>query len=290
MFTKIVVGIDGRDGGEDALALARQLGGEDAEILLCEVVVTGSPSRATNRDFEAAMVDEARARLADRATAPNGAVSTHVTIAPTVAKGLCKLAADEGADLIAVGSCHRGPLGRLVAGNDADAVVHSAPCPVALAPRGYVDADKRVRDIGVGFNESAESDHALALAIQLKERFDARVEVIEVLPPPWPVEVQLYPTTIPTLREEREQAEARLRANADIDESTVMLGGSPTRELRDLASHTQLLVVGARPRTSFGRAVLGTTADALTHGLHCPLIAVPRVPNAAPVVASTATS
>jgi nucleotide-binding universal stress UspA family protein len=65
-----------------------------------------------------------------------------------------------------------------------------------------------------------------------------------------------------------------------------MVGRSATRALRKLADRSQLLLIGARPRTAFGRLLLGTTSDALTHGLACPLIAVPRA--ASPILATTA--
>ena len=38
MFEKVLVGVDGRDGGRDALALAQDLGGARAQYVLANVV------------------------------------------------------------------------------------------------------------------------------------------------------------------------------------------------------------------------------------------------------------
>jgi nucleotide-binding universal stress UspA family protein len=289
VFNRIVVGIDGREGGDDAVALARQLGGGDADLLLCEVVLTGRlPSRGTNRDYEAAALDAAGERASNMcATVDDDRARPHAVIATSVAHGLCDLAVAETAGLIVVGSCRRGPIGQLLAGNDAGQTLHQAVCPVAIAPHGYAGGARHITRIGVGFNESTESEQALTLAIALRERFDARLEVIEILPPPWPVDATHAPPT-PTLHEERKQAESRLLANRGVDTSAVMVGGSATRALRELADRSQLLLIGARPRSSFGRLLFGTTSDALTHGLPCPLIAVPRVGAASAILAATA--
>lgn len=288
MFSKIVVGVDGREGDNDAIALAQRLADTGAELVACNVVATGRvPSRGTNRDYEAALLDEAGERVADATTAIGGlTITPHAVIAPSPADGICDLAADEAADLVVVGSCHHSAFGRVFAGNDAGEIVRRAPCPVAIAPRGYADGAAEIDQIGVGYNESAESEYALALAIELRGRFQASVEVIEILSPPWPVEPRYTPPP-PPLHKERTEAASRLRAHAGVDKGRVTVSyGGAVYELRELARRSQLLVIGARPRSAFGRWILGSTADALTHDLPCPLLTVPRV-NVA--VRSTAT-
>jgi nucleotide-binding universal stress UspA family protein len=81
-----------------------------------------------------------------------------------------------------------------------------------------------------------------------------------------------------TLGAERTEARGRLRTMPDVDDCMVLIAGNPARALRDLAGRCALLVVGARPRSSFGRIVFTATSDSLTHDIPCPLLAVPRVP------------
>lgn len=289
MFQKIVVGVDGRSGGEDAIALARCLAAGDGELVLAEIVATSRfAGRGANRDFDAAMLDDARGRLEEQRTAVEGIkVSTAAHPAESVAAGLNELAAEHEADLVVVGSCMRGRLGRLLAGNDAQDTLRHATCPIAVAHRGLADDPPHaIARIGVGFDESAESDHALDIALALREAHHARVEVVEILPPPWPIDMAW--AGVPTVHEERKEAESRLLAMPGVDASSVHVAARAFTELRDLAARSDLLVIGARPHSAFGRFALGSTSDALAHDLPASLLAVPRVnaPAHTPMAAS----
>ena len=59
----------------------------------------------------------------------------------SIGKGLTELAEAEEAIAIAVGSTGRGPIGRTLIGSTADALLHGAPCAVAVAPRGYAEKE-----------------------------------------------------------------------------------------------------------------------------------------------------
>lgn len=49
-------------------------------------------------------------------------------------EGLLRIAEREHADLIVVGSSHRGTLGRVLPGSVPELLLHSASCPIAVAP------------------------------------------------------------------------------------------------------------------------------------------------------------
>jgi nucleotide-binding universal stress UspA family protein len=117
MFDTIIVGVDGREGGRDALALAGLLQRKFDSAL---VAVVAYPydlfrSRASSqpldtiveRDATRAVHDEVRtAGVHARAIAvPDG----------SPARALHRVAESEHADLIVVGSDHEGPLGRVLA-------------------------------------------------------------------------------------------------------------------------------------------------------------------------------
>jgi nucleotide-binding universal stress UspA family protein len=80
--------------------------------------------------------------------------------------------------LIVLGSTHRGGLGRVMPGSVAERLLNGAPCPVAVAPRGYEPRELRV--IAVGYDGSAEATAALELATALGEAADATLRVIAV--------------------------------------------------------------------------------------------------------------
>lgn len=283
-FHRIVVGLDGREGGDDALALARRIAATGAELHLAGIleteVVTGP---AFGHDDDSELVRETRGHLEAAAAAiADRPVTVHPRHARTVSAGLEELAAELGADLIVIGSCGRGRLGRLLAGDDTRETLHAARRPVAIAPRGFAaDQAWRVGTIGVGIDESAESEQALDLAGRMRGEHHARLEAVEVLPPPWPVN-PVYAGMLATMDEEREHAQARLLAHEDVDQATVVVGPSAHAELRDLADRVDLLVVGSRPRSAFGRLAFGSTSDALTDDLASPLLVVPHVKPAPP--------
>lgn len=138
MFKNVLVGVDGRQAGRDAIALAAQLADPDAKLTLAHIYVdAASPMHAvtpafipTEREISQAMLERERAATGVRADL----VSIR-SMSPSA--GLHQQAAKQGADLIVVGSCERGTLGQAVQGNDAQAVMNGAPCPVAIASGGY---------------------------------------------------------------------------------------------------------------------------------------------------------
>jgi nucleotide-binding universal stress UspA family protein len=82
--------------------------------------------------------------------------------APSAGRGLHELAEQLDADLLVVGSSRRGLMGRVMLRDDTRAALNGAPCAVAIAPAGYVHEPQLMREIGVGYNGSGESKHALS--------------------------------------------------------------------------------------------------------------------------------
>jgi hypothetical protein len=66
-------------------------------------------------------------------------------------------------------------LGRLLLGDDACATLDGAPCAIAIAPHGYAEIPSPLDAIGVGYDGSSESEHALLTARELANRAGARM-------------------------------------------------------------------------------------------------------------------
>jgi nucleotide-binding universal stress UspA family protein len=79
------------------------------------------------------------------------------------------------ADLLVVGSSRRGLLGRVLIGDDTRAALNGAPCAIAIAPAGYSREPTPMSEIGVGYNGSPESEHALELARLLAADIGAKL-------------------------------------------------------------------------------------------------------------------
>ena len=139
----VVVGVDGRAEGLDALALAERLASLDDEEL---VVVDGLSLRAAELAHPrwtdrcgggARALEEARRALGRRAA--------ELVTVPGSSPGrtLHEVAEARGARVIVVGSSNHGPTGRLVLGGVTAETLRRAPCSVAVAPRGWATAPGR---------------------------------------------------------------------------------------------------------------------------------------------------
>ncbi|MGH2936893.1 MAG: universal stress protein [Solirubrobacterales bacterium] len=135
----IVAGSDGSLGGDDAVALAHDLGGTSSRQVVAEGIPFG--------------------------------------IAPS--SGLIGLARRERAGTLVVGSPHRGRIGRALLGSVAHHVLHQAPCEVVVAPRGYAKRGRKgIARIAVAYDGMAESRSALRRAEALARDTGASLHLI----------------------------------------------------------------------------------------------------------------
>ena len=196
-------------------------------------------------------------------------------------RALHRAATAHGADLIVVGSAHRGRVGRVLAGDVAAGTLHGAPCPVLVAPRGHGEHGGELRTIGVGFDGSPESRTALEFAHRIAEAVGARLRVIDVVVAPDPGGP--FPAYRPDWAEHahirREEAEERLAAVlADLGEiaTGALPVGDPARELAYAADDLDLLVTGSRGYGPLRRLMLGSTSTKLVHEAPCPVLVLTR--------------
>jgi nucleotide-binding universal stress UspA family protein len=283
MFTKIIVGLDGRDGGRDALALAAQLAGTLGSELVAvhayhyEYFVSAGVDGALEAQLHQGALEQVEGELARagvRATAvavPDGSPARALHLAATRHHG----------DLIVVGSAHRGRLGRVLAGDVTAGTLHGSPCPVLVAPAGYAGKEQAQATIGVGFDASRESRAAAAFAHDLARALGARLRVIEVVEPgvpggPFPA---YQPDWTEHARMQRETAQERVDALvAELGEiaSGTLAFGDPAIELAYEGNRLDLLVVGSRDYGPIRRLVLGSTSSKLVHQAPCPVLVLAR--------------
>ena len=160
MFRNVLVGVDGRQGGRDAIALAGELASPDAAITLAHDY--GSDwmlGRGAGLVLTDAREESERLLATERDTA---GIEANLVCSPRGDPGraLHELAERRGADLIVVGSSRHALLGRGLMGDDTRAALNGAPCAIAIAPRRYTQMDHRLAKIGVGYDGSAEGEHA----------------------------------------------------------------------------------------------------------------------------------
>lgn len=289
MLRNVIVGVNGLDGGRDAIALAQALrpvrmtlvGVHDRDPFRTRASTAGY-ERAVGEDTSR-MLEGARAR----AQAPDAEILAIGDASP--ARALQRLARERGADLIVLGAPHRGPVGRVLLGDVGRGVLHHAPCPVAIAPKNTTASPPRI--VGVAYDGSAEARVALDLAHAWAREHRAALGLWVV----WDTPVGTLPVErAAPAHLEHVDAAARRRADEVLAEALDGLPGSTaghavrgraTSELVKVAEGVDLLVVGSRGLGLSARVSLGSTSDYLVHHASCAVIVVPRP---APATASDA--
>ena len=278
----IVVGYDGRLEGRDAVALGASLARALEEPLL---VASVHQSPETALGFSAGdLRARAEQTAADGAAqAPADLERRHVAVlGRSPAQGLHDFAEEERPTALVVGSSHRGPFGRVIAGRVASRLFAGAPCPIDVAPRGYArHPDTQLRSIGVGFDDSPESWNAIQRAAKLGVAAGATLRVIHALhpviaPPMAPEESERLTRE---LRASRERALNRAAASVsnDLHAETSLLIGDPVLVLEHEASRgLDLLVLGARGYGPLRRVLLGSVSTEVVCHSPCPVLVVPR--------------
>lgn len=284
MFTNVIAGVDGYDGGRDALALAKALC--TGQLILVNAYPADSlRSRASLAGYEELQRDDAqRALEAARVEADVDADLVAVGDA-SPAHALQHAAEERDADLIVVGSAHHGPLGRILLGDVGRTVLHGAPCPVAVAPKRFREGPPR--RIAVGFDGSAEARAALQIAQRLATEHAAALTLCTVWEAPsMPVVAVAGSATyleqaISDIRRSAEKLLADTLAQLPGTTAAHLLHGRPSVELEKVADQYDLLIVGSRSWGPIRRVALGSTSDWLVHHAPCPVLVVPRPDDAA---------
>lgn len=277
MFKTLIIGVDGQAGGEDAFALAKRLAESDAELILTNVCQGGDrpPVRGDGGAYEA-FLRTSSARLLEDARSRAGIDAEILVVpAPTAGKGLQRAAESRSADLIVVGSSQHARHGWVHMADHACAALNGAPCAIAVAPVGYRECIDRIAEIGVGYDGSAESQHALTAARDLALWGGARTRAMSV------VSVDSLPAGIPG-PEDWPPAAGQLEVEelhrwddvADVDGDAAY--GDPSEQLAQFSQNVDLLVVGSRAEGRIGRLRHGSTANYLVRHAYCPLLVLPR--------------
>jgi len=275
MFKNVVVGIDGEDGGRDALALARLLCADGGRLTLAHVYPGEAIVwRGANPAYQAVEQEDAEALLERTRAEEKLDADTKFIGASSVGKGLHLLAEDIGADLIVIGSSRDGLLHRVMVGDETRAALNGAPSAVAIAPAGYTTEPHLLRQVGVGYNGSPESEHALAFARQLAEESGATLSAFQAVSVPSYVSHGRTAVDSTPITDLVDEARAQIVALGGVEPHAAY--GKPAEELALYSASLDLLVVGSRDFGPLGRLVHGSTTHQLAHSAGCPLLVLTR--------------
>jgi nucleotide-binding universal stress UspA family protein len=280
---QVLIGYDGSDGAQDAVALAKTLcGATDARYLLVHVLPFRGPPPVAGEILGYNESAEWRVFFneAEKALGTER-VKHQVYVGGSVGKVLNDIAEDEDVDLVVVGSPHRGAIGRIVLGSVAEGLLHGASVPVIAAPRGY---RKRLHDgfarIVVGYDGSAEADVALRRGEEIARRTNLELHIIAVTTTPTAAPGPFAGPIPPGLPDALAVVERGLRSlDEDVDARGEALKGAVIPQLASFCRPDDLLLLGSRSYGPIARTLLGSVSSGLIHAAPCPVLVVPRPPD-----------
>lgn len=286
----VIVGIDGSDAARDALQWAAREAAQHKSpltILNARPVPISYSSAIAPVGYAAPLLatDEAAAErvgLAILEAAEHTVVGmadeigtldikTEYIAAPTIPT---LLDASKAARLLVVGSRGLGAFRRGLLGSVSTALAHHAPCPVAVVRSPKRDLGAESSDpVVVGVDGTDNSTKAIEIAFD--ESSCRGVDLVAVYA--WSDDSDLITSVVNWPHASQEAALAECLAGwserfPDVRVHRVAVQDRPARNLLTRSESAQLVVVGSHGRRGFAGMTLGSTSEALLHGVECPII------------------
>jgi nucleotide-binding universal stress UspA family protein len=200
----------------------------------------------------------------------------------SASRALHEAAEQEDAGLLVVGSAKHGVAGKIKPGSTAERLLHGAPCPITVVPRGW-EPGEALRVIGVAWTDSLEANDALRGALALARATGATLHAITVVKPRalWYSETSAGRDSTEVAGEHKVDAEIALKsaveaAGADVPVEIEAFVGDPADVLIELSAHHDLLVCGSRGYGPVRAVLLGGVSHRVAAEAHCPVVVLPR--------------
>ena len=285
---------DFSDGSERALDAALVLAGEfDAELHMLHAVVlhADDPNDPAHHFPDA---DEIRSRLehtAERRMAsgiaarpPSGVrVSRHQRRGMAVAPVVLEVAEEVDADLIVMSTHGRRGLENVLLGSVTEEVLRLAECPVLTIRAGAGAAGfPAAGPILVPVDFSDHSRQALALARELAQRFDTRIQVLHVFERP--IHPEIYLGGMPLDSPDFRTVEASLREaletfvsetpGPDVDIGRFVLEGRAVPVILEFAEEhgAGVIVIASHGLSGLAHVLLGSVSEKIVRRAECPVL------------------
>lgn len=278
---RYVVGYTPGERGADAVALASAMArAQGAHLDLVYVVDRRTPYVAMNPEGRRVSAAEQQVLTAERqglAIVPEGLEARfHVRQADSFAAGLIDAAVEYKAGLIVVGAANNGIFKRYSVGSVANALLHAAPVPVALAPRGFRHTEPITRlTLAVGQRAGAEA--AIDVAIESAKRRGVPLRLVSL------VELDAEGDGGENINAAHVHANTVLAAAANrLPEGhhvsvEVAHGRTIEEAIDDLEwDDGEIMIVGSSRLAEKNKLFIGSTANKVLRALPVPMVVVPR--------------
>ena len=289
---KYLVGLTADRGGQDALSLGRMLARTgDVTLTACMVLpeVWGHPSLArVDAEYAEFLKQHAERTISEARETLGESVQAEFVTRPgrSATDGLIATATEIDVSLVVLGSARHGPLGRFTVGSVTNEMLHSAPVPVVLTPRGHrPSSDARLRRVTCAFAGTTRSRTAFDAAVQLARRHHVPLRLTTLVVR----DRQMYPSKVgydaERLVQEQwrsEAAEAQQKALTQIpDDVEVENGVAGGRDWEDALDSLgweegEVLVVGSSRLGRVSRLFLGSNSTKIVRSSPVPVLVIPR--------------
>jgi nucleotide-binding universal stress UspA family protein len=204
----------------------------------------------------------------------------------SAAREISDFAKKHDTDLLIASVHPHNRVSRALFGGITEKIVHQAPCPILIVrddEHEFLTADGaneiRIKRILAPIDFTLCSQKALRYAFAFAHQFDAKVFSLHVIEPEKPL---IIIETEGFRKAHAVETENNMKAllnslDGSVSFETGVVHGSPHREIIDAANErdVDLIVIGEHCRTGlFGRFMLGSTADEVVKGAHCPILVV----------------
>lgn len=286
-MTKILIGIDGSERSEDAVAFGRALALAAGAPVILATARRSEPLRPGADAHDIFLREDAKSTLS-RLAVPLDDVED-VELRPLVADtsaahALQELAEQEGVGIIVVGSSHTGRLGRVLPGSTAERLLHGAPCPVAVVPLGYRTHPTPAHPVvGCAYRPTEDGAASLGAAEELALALSGPLRVMQVIEPL----ARIYdsgemPLNFPEINasiysdSQRTLAERVARISSKLEAEGTLQSGKPADVLIGLSETVDILVMGSRGYGPLKAVLLGGVSGQVIRSAACPVIVVPH--------------
>lgn len=277
---KLVVGYLATSGGADAVALGVQLArtlGADLELRMVLAPDDVTTPRVTLGKFHDVLaergsewLDEAMRLVPDDVTA-RGAVLVEESVAGALSAEALRLEAEA----IVVGGSGGGLVGSLSLGSLVDDLLHFAPVPVAVAPRGTRNSTvKRIRSVTCAIGDRPGAARLLETAVRASAATAAPLRLVSL--------VALDKHGEQGVEAAREHAHATLESvraalPEDAPVTAVVADGDTIETAVEWLDWEDgdLLMLGSSRLAPPRRLFIGSTAARILRVLHVPIVVTP---------------
>ena len=290
----VVVGYIPHRGGRGALDLGLQLAHARGEAMAVVTVVPrqwSTPSLAKidaeyaeyARQVGEAAEEQAREYLTETTVTVD--TSCRTATGRSVSSALIHAVREVEGSTLVIGSSADGPEGRIVTGSVAEKLLHSAPIPLAISPRGYRSvAAAGFTRLTCAFSDAASSVRTVSQAAELAKLMGTPLRVASfgvrhatMYPPE--VGLTAEDSVLDSWATQAAEAQHRLVADGIIDGATPCVIGTGAGWVESVSSidwqRDELLALGSSSAGPLARVFLGSRAGKLIRASPVPVIVLP---------------